>query len=96
MRMPARNAKHVLILSEALDFGRFESGAGEQKFSLVEERGDGYKGFVRSSPAALPLISLQFSRFTDHIGNFGQEIFFLWRRKWHWSIERRNPNNWPV
>ncbi len=44
--MPARNAKHVLILSEALDIGRFETGAGEQKFSLVEERGDGYKGFV--------------------------------------------------
>lgn len=44
--MPTPNAKHVLILSEALDIGRFETGAGEQKFSLVEERGDGYKGFV--------------------------------------------------
>src|SRR5204862_6788597 len=46
MRMPARNAKHVLILSEALDIGRFEAGTGKQEFSLIEEGGDGHKRFV--------------------------------------------------
>src|SRR5207245_5681679 len=46
MRMPTRNAKHVLILSEALDIGRFEAGTGKQEFSLIEEGGDGHKRFV--------------------------------------------------
>src|SRR5438094_5039512 len=46
MRMTTRNAKHVLILSEALDIGRFEAGTGKQEFSLIEEGGDGHKRFV--------------------------------------------------
>jgi len=46
MRMPAGNAKHVLILSEALDISRFETGTGEQEFGLIEKGGDGHKGFV--------------------------------------------------
>src|SRR5438445_277583 len=61
MRMPTRQAKHVFILSEALDIGRFETGAGKQEFGLIEKGRDGHKRFMhhygrsggRSSPAAL-------------------------------------------
>jgi hypothetical protein len=40
MRMPAPNAKHVLIGGEALDAGRLQTGAAEEEFELVEEGGD--------------------------------------------------------
>ena len=58
--MPTRNAKHVLILSEALDIGRFEAGTGgEQEFSLIEKGRDGDKQlvhhFVRADKVRLPL-----------------------------------------
>jgi hypothetical protein len=44
--MPTRNAKHVFILSEALDIGRFEAGTGEQELGLIEEGGDGDERLV--------------------------------------------------
>jgi hypothetical protein len=40
MRMPARNAKRVLIRREALDARRFEAGAGEKILGLAVEHGD--------------------------------------------------------
>src|SRR5437016_14180928 len=70
MRMPTRNAKHVLILSEALDIGRFEAGAGEQELGLIEKGGDGHKGFVHDHAVRAREVSRRRSRLNNGVITF--------------------------
>src|SRR3989442_13061724 len=94
MRMPTRNAKHVLISSEALDIGRFEAGTGKQEFSLIEEGGGGPKRFVhhyglfrQAKVAGRPPVNkpLIFSLPGPHLQLWAGNIFFLGGRNGPWG-----------
>jgi hypothetical protein len=52
MGMPATDAKHVFIIREALDVGRFQAGAGQQEFRLAMKDRDGDEIFLHLNSLA--------------------------------------------